>query len=97
MTPAEWAAKRTKTSNDSSANLGFEAKLWTAADALRNNMDPAELKHVALGLLFLKYISDAYEAKDVRTWNGEHVRVARVRPVIERVDGRRGVGLAVKF
>jgi type I restriction enzyme M protein len=43
--------------------LGFEAKLWQAADALRNNMDAAEYKHVVLGLIFLKYISDAFEAK----------------------------------
>src|SRR4051812_23577230 len=42
---------------------GFEAKLWQAADALRNNMDAAEYKHVVLGLIFLKYISDAFEAK----------------------------------
>src|SRR3954469_14631181 len=45
------------------ANLGFEAKLWQTADALRNNMDAAEYKHVVLGLIFLKYISDAFEAK----------------------------------
>ena len=49
--------------NGNSANLGFEAKLWAAADALRNNMDAAEYKHVVLGLIFLKYISDAFEAK----------------------------------
>lgn len=45
------------------ANLGFEEKLWQAADKLRNNMDAAEYKHVVLGLVFLKYISDAFEAK----------------------------------
>ncbi|MFH1609493.1 MAG: type I restriction-modification system subunit M N-terminal domain-containing protein, partial [Candidatus Bipolaricaulota bacterium] len=45
------------------ANLGFEQQLWAAADALRNNMDAAEYKHVVLGLIFLKYISDAFEAK----------------------------------
>lgn len=44
-------------------NSNFEAKLWAAADALRNNMDAAEYKHVVLGLIFLKYISDAFEAK----------------------------------
>ena len=44
----------------SGANLGFEAKLWTAADKMRNNMDAAEYKHVVLGLIFLKYISDAF-------------------------------------
>jgi len=49
--------------NGTTANLGFEAKLWAAADALRNNMDAAEYKHVVLGLIFLKYISDAFEAK----------------------------------
>jgi type I restriction enzyme M protein len=40
-----------------------ESKLWSMADALRNNMDAAEYKHVVLGLIFLKYISDAFEAK----------------------------------
>jgi type I restriction enzyme M protein len=45
------------------ANLGFEADLWRAADALRSNMDAAEYKHVVLGLIFLKYISDAFEEK----------------------------------
>jgi type I restriction enzyme M protein len=55
---------RSRTSNgsaNSSASLGFEAKLWLAADKLRNNMDAAEYKHVVLGLIFLKYISDAFE------------------------------------
>jgi len=42
------------------AVLGFEEKLWKAADKLRNNMDAAEYKHVVLGLIFLKYISDAF-------------------------------------
>ncbi len=45
----------------STANIGFEAKLWLAADKLRNNMDAAEYKHVVLGLIFLKYISDSFE------------------------------------
>jgi len=45
----------------SSATIGFEAKLWLAADKLRNNMDAAEYKHVVLGLIFLKYISDTFE------------------------------------
>ena len=43
------------------ANLGFEQKLWQAADKLRSNMDAAEYKHVVLGLIFLKYISDSFE------------------------------------
>ena len=56
-------AKSRARHNATTANLGFEAKLWAAADALRNNMDAAEYKHVVLGLIFLKYISDAFEAK----------------------------------
>jgi type I restriction enzyme M protein len=43
------------------ANLGFERKLWAAADKLRSNMDAAEYKHVVLGLIFLKYISDVFK------------------------------------
>ena len=49
--------------NNNGANLGFEAQLWATADKLRGNMEPSDYKHVALGLIFLKYISDAFEAK----------------------------------
>ncbi len=52
-------AKQAKKQN--SANVGFEETLWSAADKMRNNMDPAEYKHVVLGLIFLKYISDSFE------------------------------------
>lgn len=45
----------------SGAHLGFEDKLWQTADKLRGNMEPSDYKHVALGLIFLKYISDAFE------------------------------------
>jgi len=45
------------------ANLGFEDKLWMAADKLRGTMDSAEYKHVVLGLIFLKYISDSFLEK----------------------------------
>src|SRR5690349_22196968 len=57
--------RREKTSKPENRETGasIEAKLWAAADALRNNMDAAEYKHVVLGLIFLKYISDAFEAK----------------------------------
>lgn len=55
--------RNAKSAQDTGANVGFESKLWAAADALRNNMDAAEYKHVVLGLIFLKYISDAFEAK----------------------------------
>ncbi len=49
--------------SENGANLGFEEKLWRAADKLRSNMDAAEYKHVVLGLIFLKYISDSFEEK----------------------------------
>ena len=45
------------------ATTGYEAELWAMADALRGSMDAAEYKHVVLGLLFLKYISDAFEER----------------------------------
>jgi type I restriction enzyme M protein len=45
------------------ANLGFEEKMWQAADKLRSHMDAAEYKHVVLGLVFLKYISDAFQER----------------------------------
>jgi type I restriction enzyme M protein len=51
----------TADATSSGATLGFEAKLWLTADKLRNNMDAAEYKHVVLGLIFLKYISDTFE------------------------------------
>jgi len=57
------AKRKSSAKTENGATLGFEAKLWAAADALRNNMDAAEYKHVVLGLIFLKYISDAFEAR----------------------------------
>ncbi|GAB4310948.1 MAG: hypothetical protein Kow0097_12540 [Candidatus Bipolaricaulota bacterium] len=47
--------------NPTGGGLGFEAELWRMADALRGSMDAAEYKHVVLGLIFLKYVSDAFE------------------------------------
>ena len=41
----------------------LDEKLWAAADRLRNNLDAANYKHVVLGLIFLKYVSDAFEAR----------------------------------
>jgi type I restriction enzyme M protein len=49
-----------------SATVGYEAQLWQMADALRGSMDAAEYKHVVLGLIFLKYISDAFEEHHAR-------------------------------
>jgi len=60
------ATKRTgrkETKNGNGAHLGFEQKLWQAADKLRGHMDAAEYKHVVLGLIFLKYISDAFQER----------------------------------
>ncbi|HEY3332008.1 MAG TPA: class I SAM-dependent DNA methyltransferase [Capsulimonadaceae bacterium] len=46
--------------NGNGANIGFEDTLWKAADKLRGHLDPSDYKHVALGLIFLKYVSDAF-------------------------------------
>src|SRR5689334_4003705 len=54
---------KAKKETNGGANLGFEAQLFLAADKMRGSMDASEYKHVALGLIFLKYISDAFEAK----------------------------------
>jgi type I restriction enzyme M protein len=51
------------TTKNGTANLGFEQKLWQAADKLRGTMDAAEYKHTVLGLIFLKYISDTFESR----------------------------------
>lgn len=61
--PAKQTGKKAAKKASSTATLGFEQTLWQAADKLRNNMDAAEYKHVVLGLIFLKYISDAFEEK----------------------------------
>ncbi len=52
-----------KQKKNNGANLGFEEKLWSTADKMRGHMDPGEYKHVVLGLIFLKYISDAFEER----------------------------------
>jgi type I restriction enzyme M protein len=55
------AKKRPTPRKATAATVGYEAELWQMADALRGSMDAAEYKHVVLGLIFLKYISDAFE------------------------------------
>ena len=55
------AQRKVKKSANDGATLGYEAQLWRMADALRGNMDASEYKHIVLGLIFLKYISDAFE------------------------------------
>jgi hypothetical protein len=56
-------ATKPQKGNGNGANLGFEAQLFLAADKLRKNLEPSDYKHVALGLIFLKHISNAFEAK----------------------------------
>jgi type I restriction enzyme M protein len=58
------AKRASKKDNGSGgATLGFEAQMFLAADKLRKNLEPSDYKHVALGLIFLKYISNAFEAR----------------------------------
>jgi len=56
----------TTSANASGANVGYETELWQMADALRGSMDAAEYKHVVLGLIFLKFISDAFEEQHTK-------------------------------
>jgi type I restriction enzyme M protein len=63
MAKTRTAKDAKKTTNG--ANLGFEEKLWSAACKMWGHMDPSEYKHVALGLIFLKYISDAFEERRI--------------------------------
>jgi type I restriction enzyme M protein len=63
--------KSNSAGSQSTANIGFEAKLWLTADKLRNNMDAAEYKHVVLGLIFLKYISDTFEEHRAKLMAGQ--------------------------
>ncbi len=58
--------KSVTASRKSGATVGYEAQLWQMADALRGSMDAAEYKHVVLGLIFLKHISDAFEEQYAR-------------------------------
>lgn len=65
--------KNSSAATNDGATVGYEAQLWQMADALRGSMDAAEYKHVVLGLIFLKYISDAFEEHRARleTQRGE--------------------------
>jgi type I restriction enzyme M protein len=59
-------AKTTRNKASNGATVGYEQQLWQMADALRGGMDAAEYKHVVLGLIFLKYISDAFEEQHTK-------------------------------
>ena len=48
---------------DNTTSIGFEDAIWRAADKLRGNLNASEYEGVVLGLIFLKYISDKFEAK----------------------------------
>src|SRR2546426_2837316 len=64
--------KDSSATTNAAATVGYEAELWQMADALRGSMDAAEYKHVVLGLIFLKYISDAFEE--------QHAKLVREKP-----------------
>jgi hypothetical protein len=78
--------KRKGEGNGSGANLGFEEQLWAAADKMRGHLDPAEYKHVALGLIFLKYISDAFEDRQgqLSLWTEDPTSEYYIREAAER-------------
>lgn len=68
------AIGKTEKRANGGAHLAFEATLWQAADKLRGHVDASEYKHVVLGLIFLKYISDAFEE--------QHARLASLRDTL---------------
>jgi type I restriction enzyme M protein len=76
--------------SNSSADLGFEAKLWLAADRLRSNMDAGEYKHVVLGLIFLKYISDTFEEHHAKLVAGGRANLPARRSA--QREGGKGLG-----
>jgi len=101
-------AKSSAKNNATASAIGFEAELWRAADALRSNMDAAEYKHVVLELLFLKYISDAFEEQHAKldaepfaekmaalatTWRTQQAEAARLDAAIAANLERWGYGL----
>lgn len=61
--PAQPKAARPVSNQAPVPEIDYTDKLWKTADKLRGNMEPSDYKHVALGLIFLKYISDAFEAR----------------------------------
>ena len=63
MTTARRRRRNSKAQTESSGDTDYRSELWRMADALRGSMDAAEYKHVVLGLIFLKYISDAFEER----------------------------------
>jgi type I restriction enzyme M protein len=68
-------------------NLELEKTLWQAADKLRNNMDAAEYKHVVLGLIFLKYISDAFDELYSHSIETKHQKNFKTTRLSSRLTG----------
>lgn len=60
---AEPAVKLKPKAKSAKPTKSLEQRLWDAADALRGNQEPSEYKHVVLGLVFLKYVSDRFETR----------------------------------
>ena len=69
--------KTATTKKNNGATLDFESQLWAAADKLRGHMDASEYKHVVLGLIFLKYISDSFEEVHAQLVTGKRCRSRR--------------------
>jgi hypothetical protein len=92
-------AKRAKDGGTSGAVLGFEEKLWLAADKLRGSMDAAEYKHVVLGLIFLEYISDAScpPSTPPRRPSSARTPLSRTRPLPRLLSGEVRVRDAVRL
>ncbi|MBX3109941.1 MAG: SAM-dependent DNA methyltransferase [Fimbriimonadaceae bacterium] len=80
------ARKGKAQSNGSGAHLGFEATLWAAADKLRGNIDASDYKHVVLGLIFLKYISDAFTERRLALLD----EIKKEQPALVTAETRKG-------
>lgn len=64
-------AKKSDSKNGNGTTIGFEQTLWLTADRLRKNIDAAEYKHIVMGLIFLKYISDSFETLHTKLVDGK--------------------------
>ncbi len=88
--------KNSKTKNSNGATLDFESPLWAAADKLRGHIDASEYKHVVLGLIFLKYISDSFE--EAHAQSGPNTfKLAKMNLTIRGIEGNLGKELAASF
>jgi len=75
-----------KKDGNGTANLGFEQKLWLTADKLRGTMDASDYKHTVLGLIFLKYISDSFDAR--RSFLDSQTKDAKSQHYVAKEDQR---------